>query len=127
MATARSEKSASAHLARISKKEVPPQDAQGVLTAAFTAHDYIECIENLRRRQIDPQAYIDGLDKVSSRLPILVEIMLTSRPTSGDKHVGARVRNVLPFPSSAAKDLWHLRDAASFVLRTAGADPGDNR
>lgn len=45
-----------------------PQDAQEALTAAFEADDYIDCIRNLTGWEIDPQAYVDGLDQVCSHL-----------------------------------------------------------
>jgi len=80
MTTTKTEESASVHLTRISKKEVSPQDARGVLMAAFTARDYIKCIDDLKSLQIDPQAYIDGLDQVWFRPPILVGTMLITVP-----------------------------------------------
>ena len=81
MATLRTpRRSASVHLSLISQKKVSPQDAQEVLAAAFSAHDYIDCIRNLTGWQIDPQEYIDGLDQVCSRLSMLVGIMLTAVP-----------------------------------------------
>jgi len=67
--------SAAVHLRRIS--EGVPRDPQQVLTAAFTAIDYLDCIKNLARWQIDPQAYINGLDQVGSRLSVLVSDPLT--------------------------------------------------
>ena len=42
------------------------QDIKQVLTAAFDAEDYLDCIKNLRVRNIEPLSYIDGLDKVGS-------------------------------------------------------------
>ena len=67
--------SAVAHLRRISQGV--PLDPQQVLTAAFTAIDYQDCIKNLPKWRIDPQAYIDGLDQVDSRLSVLVNHPLT--------------------------------------------------
>ena len=64
----------SVHLTRIAENTASPQDAQQILTAVFTAHDYIDCIKNLPGFGIDPQAYIDGLDQVSSCLFTLVVI-----------------------------------------------------
>ena len=55
--------SASVHLRLIAQGE-PLDDPQQVLIAAFTALDYPDCIGNLTRWQIDPQAYLDGLDQV---------------------------------------------------------------
>ena len=42
------------------------QGIDQVLTALFGMEDYLDCIKNLRARNIDPQAYINSLDKVSS-------------------------------------------------------------
>jgi len=79
--------SAAVHLRRISQGV--PRDPQRVLTAAFTATDYLDCINNLARWQIDPQAYVNGLDQVGSRLsvpasdpltPLLHQILETLSP-----------------------------------------------
>ena len=70
--------SAAVHLRRISQGV--PRDPQRVLTAAFEANDYLDCIENLARWQIDPQAYINGLDQVGFRLSVLVSDLLTPLP-----------------------------------------------
>jgi len=67
--------SAAVYLRRISQGV--PRDPQRVLTAAFTAIDYLDCIKNLPRWQIDPQAYINGLDQVGSRLSVVVSDPLT--------------------------------------------------
>lgn len=42
------------------------EEVHDVLTAAFCAEDYLECITDLRARHIEPSSYIDCLDKVSS-------------------------------------------------------------
>ena len=75
-----SRRSASAYLSLISQKEVSQKDAQEVLTTAFLAHDYIDCIKNLTGWKIDPQAYVDGLDQVCPRLPVPVGVVLTAVP-----------------------------------------------
>lgn len=67
--------SAAAHLRRVSQGV--PQDPQQVLTAAFTAIDYSDCIKNLPRWQVDPQAYINGLDQVGSHPSVLFSDRLT--------------------------------------------------
>ena len=46
------------------------QGIDQVLTALFGTEDYLDCIKNLRARNIDPQAYINSLDRVSSS-PVL--------------------------------------------------------
>jgi hypothetical protein len=73
-------RSASRYLFLISENKVSPQDAQQVLNAAFTAKDYVHCVKNLNERNIDPQAYIDGLDRVRSRPPILMKNTSTTIP-----------------------------------------------
>ena len=40
------------------------QDLKKVLTAAFDASDYYDCIANLRARNIEPLLYINNLNKV---------------------------------------------------------------
>ena len=42
------------------------QGIDQVLTALFGTEDYLDCIKNLRARNIDPLAYINSLDKVGS-------------------------------------------------------------
>lgn len=41
-----------------------PQVITQTLTNALAADDYSDCVEDLPGIGIDPQAYIDGLDKV---------------------------------------------------------------
>ena len=72
---AATDNSAAAHLRRISQGV--PRDPQRVLTAAFATSDYSDCIKDLARWQIEPQAYIDGLDRVGSRLSVLGSDPLT--------------------------------------------------
>ena len=67
MSSSTTRRSAAVQLALISKDKVSPQDAKHVLTAAFTAEDYSDCIKDLNGCEIDPQAYMDGLDQVGSR------------------------------------------------------------
>lgn len=42
------------------------EDINQVLTAAFEAEDYLDCIKNLWIQNIDPLSYINSLDKVTS-------------------------------------------------------------
>jgi len=44
----------------------PPQEISRVLTEAFGADDYPDCIRDLEGRGIDPQLFINSLDRVSS-------------------------------------------------------------
>ena len=50
---------------KLSKWAGTSQDISQVLTAAFEADDYLECIKDLRARNIEPLSYINSLDKVS--------------------------------------------------------------
>ena len=50
-----------------------------MLILAFEAKDYLACIEDLMEQNINPQEYIDGLDRVRSRPPILMKT--TETPT----------------------------------------------
>ena len=81
MASARTPRSsASSHLSLISQRKVSPQNAREVLTAAFEADDYADCIRNLTGWEIDPQAYIDGLDLVRPLPLMFAGAMLTPVP-----------------------------------------------
>lgn len=57
--------SASISLIKVINWDGTSQDINQVLTAAFDAEDYLDCIKNLRERNIDPLSYINRLDKVS--------------------------------------------------------------
>jgi len=58
--------SASISLIKVVNWDGRSQDIYLVLTTAFEAEDYLDCIRNLRERNIDPVSYINNLDKVSS-------------------------------------------------------------
>jgi len=47
-----------------------PQEITRTLTDALAAKDYSSCIKGLKSVDIDPQAYIDGLDNVRSYFAI---------------------------------------------------------
>jgi len=57
--------SASILLMKFSKWAGTSQDVSQVLTAAFDADDYLDCIKDLQARNIEPLLYINSLDKVS--------------------------------------------------------------
>ena len=116
-------RSASDQLSLISKNKVSAQEAQQVLIAAFTAKDYVDCVKNLNGRKIDPQAYIDGLDRVRSRPPMLTKEHVSSYPISDNRHPATRVRNLSPKSSSPAKDLRNLRAPPIFTPHVRGFDP----
>ena len=62
-----------------------PQAITQILTSALNAEDYDKCVRDLRSHNIDPQSYIDGLDKVCSglsySLPPSAHILLVIRPS----------------------------------------------
>ena len=39
-----------------------------MLTTAFKAGDYLDCVNSLRTLNINPMSYVNKLDEVSSRL-----------------------------------------------------------
>ena len=49
-----------------------PQAITQILTNALNAEDYDECVRDLPSHNIDPQSYIDGLDKVCSGLSLFL-------------------------------------------------------
>ena len=60
-----------------------PKTITAILINAFGAGDYSACLKGLQSVGIDPQSFIDGLDKVCSCL-LLFQATLTSRVTPGD-------------------------------------------
>ena len=64
--------SASISLLKVANWDGTSQGIAQTLTAAFEADDYPYLVKNLKELDIDPQSYIDSLDKVSS-YPILRE------------------------------------------------------
>ena len=86
---------ASIFLMKVANWDGMSQEIHEALTAAFEANDYLECLKDLRARRIEPQLYINNLDKVSpysvpKRLARFMTIgnrsLTASRPTpnSGD-------------------------------------------
>jgi len=59
------ETSASIFLMKVANWDGRSQEIHEALTAAFETKDYLECLKDLRARQIEPQLYINNLDKVS--------------------------------------------------------------
>jgi len=74
--------SASISLIKVAKWDGKSQDITQVLTTAFDAKDYLDCIKDLPARKVDPLSYIDNLDKVSSS-STLMGTLCSSR--SGDR------------------------------------------
>ncbi|KAF9647762.1 kinase-like protein [Thelephora ganbajun] len=115
--------SASISLMRAANWDGTSQDIDQVLTAAFEAEDYLDCIKNLQARNIDPVLYINNLDKVIDRLATdsdlrkrciralsgtcgLYGILPTSHVFNGKlSKPGPR-----PFASSVTFDVWRLTD-----------------
>jgi hypothetical protein len=64
--------SASIPLLKVANWDGTSQGIAQTLTAAFEADDYLHLVKNLKALDIDPQSYINNLDKVSS-CPILRE------------------------------------------------------
>ena len=58
--------SASTFLKKVADWDGMSQDINRALTTAFEANDYLNCIENLPAKNIDPLSYVNSLDKVSS-------------------------------------------------------------
>ena len=58
--------SAAISLVKIVNWDGTSQDVKQALTTAFGAEDYLDCIKDLRARNIEPLSYINSLDKVSS-------------------------------------------------------------
>jgi len=55
---------ASTFLMKVANWDGESRDIDQVLTAAFNASDYLDCIKDLQARQIEPLSYINNLDKV---------------------------------------------------------------
>jgi hypothetical protein len=58
--------SASTSLMKVANWDGTSQDINQVVTTAFEAGDYLACVKDLKAHKIDPQSYINSLDKVGS-------------------------------------------------------------
>jgi len=56
------------YLIKVANWDGKSQDIDQVLTAAFNAEDYLDCIRDLQAGKIEPLSYINSLDKVCSHL-----------------------------------------------------------
>jgi len=56
--------SAAIFLTKVANWDGKSQDIQKALIAAFGAKDYLECVGDLQAQDIEPQSYINNLDKV---------------------------------------------------------------
>ena len=57
--------SASTFLMKVASWDGTSQDITQAVTTAFEADDYLPCVKDLKSRGIEPQSYINSLDKVS--------------------------------------------------------------
>jgi len=78
--------SASKFLRKVANWDGRSQEIHQALTAAFDATDYLECIKDLRAIRIEPQLYINNLDKVS---PYSIPKRLVRFITIGDRSLTA--------------------------------------
>ncbi|KAF9642617.1 kinase-like protein [Thelephora ganbajun] len=126
--------SASYYLSLISKGGMSSQDAQRALNAAFTAHDYIDRLKNLPGCGIDPQAYIDGLDRIIDTLgsePELCHVrclralrkacgiygLLPSSYTMPQRLALVTTTNMKrPFASGGFSDVWKARGSGGEIF-----------
>jgi len=53
-------------LVKVADWDGTSQESGQVLTTAFEANDYLDCIRNLKARNIDQLWYINNLDKVGT-------------------------------------------------------------
>ena len=58
--------SASVPLMKVANWDGRSQDINQAVTAAFEASDYLACVKDLKAHKINPQSYINRLDKVGS-------------------------------------------------------------
>jgi len=58
--------SAAITLKEIAEWDGKSQEIYKALPAVFDAKDYLECIKDLKSREIDPQLYINNLNQVGS-------------------------------------------------------------
>ena len=89
-----------------------PQAITTILTNALGATDYTDCVKNLRHVDagIDPQSFIDGLDKVVSHLlfrppPFTTSLLL------GDRDPFTRVRYPRAMRQSPEEGVWNTQAA----------------
>ena len=104
--------SASISLKKVASWDGEYQDIGQVLTAAFGADDYLDCIKNLQGQGIEPLSYIDSLDKVSlhPKTPHLThnDSVTDHRPPS------VQLRTTKTMHTSAKEDVWLIWDPSYF-------------
>jgi hypothetical protein len=57
---------AATFLRKVAEWDGNSPDIDQVLTAAFEANDYLDCVKDLKAQNVDPLLYINSLDEVSS-------------------------------------------------------------
>ena len=105
--------SASVSLMEVVNWDGESQDTARVLASAFDADDYLDCINDLQRRNIEPLLYIDGLDKVGSlsATPRLVDNNLLT----DHRHASTRFGATKTMHTSAKEDVWLTWDSSHFL------------
>ncbi|KAF9644871.1 kinase-like protein [Thelephora ganbajun] len=122
----------SAILHRIAHWDGSSQGMSQVLTTVFAAEDYLDCIRDLGKRNIDPQMYINSLDQIIDILPIysgvrklciqaLTEtcILYQLLPTSYTFASRLSESSSTPFASGRHASVWKITndEGAVFALR----------
>lgn len=97
-----------------------PEVITKTLTDAFAAEGYSDCIKDLPRVDIDPQSFIDGLDKVGSRLSYPHILLFTAHWLPGNRHYFSRIRYLRTMRSSVEEDMWHIRATPRFSYSRIG-------
>ena len=93
-----------------------PQAITRTLTNALAANDYSDCIRDLPGIDIDPQAYIDSLDRVRPCLSLSsVALHSYSLRISGDKYPFKRIRHSRTMRPSAGQGLWNIRSSSGLT------------
>lgn len=90
-----------------------PREITKTLSDIFASEDYRNCIKDLQNVGIDPQAYIDGLDKVRSQFVISLAALRSW--SLGHQAIGT----LPPESDTHERSLRHLRN----VCRTYGLLP----
>ena len=93
-----------------------PQAITRTLTNALAGNDYYDCVKDLPGIGIDPQAYIDGLDKVRPCLSLSsVALHSYSLSISGDKYPFKRIRHSRTMRTSAGQGLRNIRSNSGLI------------
>ena len=106
--------SASIYLKKVANWDGTSQDINQALVAAFEAKDYLDCIKDLRARNIEPLSYINGLDKASSysipRQWAWLNDLATDHRWSSN-----RFRTTKTMHTSVEEDVWLIWNPSRFL------------